>query len=120
MLVAVKYNWYTGHIGQRIPEQERGRESPVKDYTPPKKPLIYYYLIGMLILMILNVLFFPQILSAQVEEVSYGTFLTMVDEGNVTQVEINQMRLSLPTTADPTRYYKTGPMYDPGLTDPAL
>ncbi len=89
----------------------------MKDYTPPKKPLIYYYLIGMLILMILNVLFFPQILSAQVEEVSYGTFLTMVDEGNVTQVEINQDEIVFADDSDPTRYYKTGPMYDPGLTD---
>ena len=55
--------------------------------TPPKKPLIYYYLIALVILMLLNVFLFPSMLERQVYEVPYSQFLDMVDAGRVSQVE---------------------------------
>ena len=55
--------------------------------SPPKKPLIYYYLIALVILMLLNVFLFPSMLERQVYEVPYSQFLDMMDEGRVSQVE---------------------------------
>ena len=55
--------------------------------SPPKKPLIYYYLIALVILMLLNVFLFPSMLERQVYEVPYSQFLDMVDAGRVSQVE---------------------------------
>ena len=54
--------------------------------SPPKKPLFFYYLIAMVVVMLLNALLFPSVLSEPVTEVSYDQFLTMVDEGKVSQV----------------------------------
>ena len=51
--------------------------------SPPKKPLIYYYLIALVILMLLNVFLFPSMLERQVYEVPYSQFLDMVDAGRV-------------------------------------
>ncbi len=60
----------------------------------PKKPIVFYYLIALAVLMVLNALVFPQYLSSSLEEVDYGTFLKMVDEGKVISavVETDQVR----------------------------
>ncbi len=50
---------------------------------PSKKPLIFYYLIAMLVVMLLNALLFPSILQEEVTEVPYSQFLTMIDDGKV-------------------------------------
>ena len=52
----------------------------------PKKPLIFYYLIAMLVLMLLNALLFPALLQTSVTEVGYNEFLSMVDDGKVEEV----------------------------------
>ena len=89
----------------------------MKDYTPPKKPLIFYYLAALVVLMLLNSLLFPKLLSARVQEVSYGSFLTMIDDGKISQVEINQSEIVFADTNQPPNYYKTGVTYDPKLVD---
>ena len=60
----------------------------------PKKPIVFYYLIALAVLMVLNALVFPQYMSSSLEEVDYGTFLQMVDEGKVISavVETDQVR----------------------------
>lgn len=56
----------------------------------PKKPLIFYYLIVMVILMLLNASVFPMLFSSRVPEVDYGTFLKAIDNGEVTRVQVQE------------------------------
>ncbi|MDY4078351.1 MAG: ATP-dependent zinc metalloprotease FtsH [Clostridium sp.] len=80
---------------------------------------MYYYFIGLLILMLLNYFVFPQFMKHQVKQVDYGTFLTMVDEGKVNEVEVSTEEIIF-TGKDSegnTQYYKTGIMNDPDLTN---
>ena len=58
------------------------KDSEIKT-SPPKKPLIFYYLAALVVLMLLNVFLFPSLLERQVVEVPYSQFLTMVDGGQV-------------------------------------
>ena len=91
----------------------------MKEYKTPKRPIMYYYFIGLLVLMFLNYFVFPQFMKHQVKEVDYGTFLTMVDEGKVNEVEVSTEEIVF-TEKDSqgnTKYYKTGVMYDPDLTN---
>lgn len=91
----------------------------MKEYKTPKKPIMYYYFIGLLILMLLNYFVFPQFMKHQVKQVDYGTFLTMVDEGKVNEVEVSTEEIIF-TGEDSegrTQYYKTGIMNDPDLTN---
>ena len=57
---------------------------------PSKKPLIFYYMVALLVLMLLNALLFPSMLSRQVTEVPYNEFLDMVDAGAVTKVALDE------------------------------
>ena len=57
---------------------------------PSKKPLVYYYVIAAIVLMLLNALLFPTLLQRQVKEVGYSDFLKMVDSGKVTEVALEQ------------------------------
>ncbi|MBP3411093.1 MAG: ATP-dependent metallopeptidase FtsH/Yme1/Tma family protein, partial [Clostridia bacterium] len=52
----------------------------------PKKPLIFYYLIAMVVIMLLNALVFPSLLSTQVTEVGYSDFLNMIDTRAIEEV----------------------------------
>ena len=61
-----------------------------KDRKPPKKPLIYYYIIAMVVVLLLNALFFPSVLETKVVEVAYSDFLTMVDDGLVQEVALEE------------------------------
>ena len=87
----------------------------MKEVKSPKKPLIYYYCIVLLCILLFNLLVTPLLTRNQVVEVDYGTFMDMIDERNidVVQVEDNQI---LFTNKDGTAVYKTGPMDDPTLT----
>ena len=51
----------------------------MQEVKPPKKPLLYYYCIAMLVLLVLNAFLFPRLMSAQVEEVGYNTFMEMME-----------------------------------------
>ena len=86
----------------------------VKDQPPktPKKPLVFYYLIVMIVVMLLNALLFPSMLNRQVTQVSYDTFLQMVDEGKVSEVAWEKDEEELVFIAKDAdgkdAYYKTG------------
>ena len=92
----------------------------VKDQPPktPKKPLVFYYLIVMIVVMLLNALLFPSMLNRQVTQVSYDTFLQMVDEGKVSEVAWEKDEEELVFIAKDAdgkdAYYKTGVWPDTG------
>ncbi len=88
--------------------------------TPSKKPLIFYYVISLIVLMLLNALLFPALLQPRVMEVGYSDFLTMVDDGRVTEVVMDeageQILFLAKDDADKDKYYKTGLFPDPNLS----
>ena len=82
-----------------------------------KKPLLYYFLIATLILMLLNIFVFPTLTSAKVTEVDYGTFLRMIDDKKIKEVEVTDTEIVFSDNEDQPNYYKTGKMDDPQLTE---
>lgn len=80
----------------------------------PKRPLIYYYGIVLLILLLFNFLAMPWLAQRQIEEVDYGTFMSMTEQKQIGKVEIQSNQI-LFTNADESKVYKTGLMDDPDL-----
>ena len=89
-----------------------------KTPSPPKKPLIFYYALALVALMLLNVFFFPSVLERQVIEVPYSQFLTMVDDDQVKEVALDednrQIVFIAVDDAEKLSYYKTGIWPDDG------
>lgn len=88
----------------------------MKEVKSPKKPLIYYYCIVLLVLMVFNSFILPLLARQQIKEVDYGTFMTMTENGEIGKVEIESNQI-LFTDKDGKTIYKTGVMNDPGLTE---
>ena len=88
----------------------------MKEVKSPKKPLIYYYCIVLLVLMVFNSFIVPLIARQQIKEVDYGTFMSMTEKGEIGKVEIESNQI-LFTDKDGQNVYKTGVMNDPGLTE---
>ncbi len=87
----------------------------MKEVKSPKKPLIYYYSIIILIVLLFNVVVAPLLTKNQVEEVDYGTFMRMIDEKNIGEVEVEDDEIVF-TDKDKQQVYTTGAMDDPTLT----
>ena len=88
----------------------------MKEVKSPKKPLIYYYGIVLLIILLFNLLVTPLMSHQQVEEVDYGTFMDMIDEKDVGTVQVEDTQI-LFTDKEGDKVYETGPMDDPTLTE---
>lgn len=88
----------------------------MKEVKTPKKPLIYYYGIVLLVLLLFNILVAPMLLQRQVVEVDYGTFMDMIEEKNIGRVEVSDTQITF-TDKDNSVIYKTGVMNDPALTE---
>ena len=88
----------------------------MNEVKQPKKPLIYYYFVVLLVIMLFNWLVMPQILERQIQQVDYGTFMTMTEEGNIGQVDIQSNQIVF-TDKENTKIFKTGLMDDPGRTE---
>lgn len=86
----------------------------MNEVKTPKKPLIYYYGIVMLVLMLFNFLAMPWFAQRQVREVDYGTFMDMTEQKQIGQVEVQDNQI-LFTNREGTQIYKTGLMVDPNL-----
>ncbi|MDY3373686.1 MAG: ATP-dependent zinc metalloprotease FtsH [Terrisporobacter othiniensis] len=87
----------------------------MKEKKPQKKSWLYYYGIILLLLVVLNSFIFPALynMSGKVENVDYGTFLTMVDEGKVNQVDIdNSKQITFTVKDEKEKVYVTGQMND--------
>ena len=88
----------------------------MKEVKQPKKPLIFYYLVVILALMLFNALVMPWFTQGQIQEVDYGTFMDMTKAKEIGLVEVQDNQI-LFTDKDETTVYKTGVMFDPGLVD---
>ena len=86
----------------------------MNEVKQPKKPLAYYYGIVLLLLLVFNWLVMPLITDAKIKEVDYGTFMSMTEQKNIGQVEIEDNQI-LFTDKGETQVYKTGVMQDPDL-----
>ena len=83
----------------------------------PRKPLIVFYIIMLLVMFAFNSLIAPMLAEEQkIKEVDYGTFMTMTEEGNIGSVQIEENQI-LFTSKDGKEVYRTGVMNDPGLVD---
>ncbi len=88
----------------------------MNEVKQPKKPLAYYYFIVLVCIMLFNWLVMPRIVQRQIQQVDYGTFMTMTEEGNIGQVDIQSNQIVF-TDKENTKIYKTGLMDDPGRTE---
>ena len=123
--------WYNKCIIRIQPEKletggvQRGRRagwSPIQngvffmnEVKTPKKPLISYYCVVILLLLLFNMLVMPTISQRQVKEVDYNTFMEMTYNDNIGKVELQDNQI-LFTDKDNKQVYKTGLMSDPELT----
>ena len=89
----------------------------MKEVKPPKKPLAFYYLIVLIILMLFNMLVTPTLFSPRVEEVGYGEFLEMAKNEELSEVQVTDTEIIFSDKDTPAHYYKTGRMEDPFLVD---
>ena len=88
----------------------------MKEVKSPKRPMIYYYIIALAVLLALNFWIIPWLVQQQVQETDYGTFMDMTESGEIGRVEIESNKIIF-TNKDETEIYKTGLMEDPGLID---
>ena len=87
----------------------------MKEVKPPRKPLFYYYGIALAVLLLINFLLVPLVARHAVQEVDYGTFMTMTENKEIGKVEVEDNQIIF-TNKDGSKIYKTGPMNDPDLT----
>ena len=88
----------------------------MNEVKKPRKPLMFYYGVAIVIILLFNLFAMPMLESAMVTEVDYGTFMTMSQEKNIGKVEIQYNQIIFTDKADET-IYKTGVMNDPNLTE---
>ena len=89
----------------------------MKEVKSPKKPLLYYYGIVLLILVIFNVVITPMFAKSMVREVDYGTFMTKIEQKKIEDVQIEDNQILFTDKDDSDTIYKTGVMEDPTLTE---
>lgn len=87
-----------------------------EDQTP-KKPLVYYYGMALLILLVLNMLIVPFFEEQRIESVDYGTFLQMIEAGEVEQVNLTETTVTFTSVKDPDLVYETGRIDDQNIVD---
>lgn len=88
----------------------------MNEVKQPKKPLIFYYIIVLLIVFLINGAIAPKLARQQIQEVDYGTFMTMTENGEIGAVQVQENQI-LFTNQDNTAVYRTGLMDDPGLVE---
>ncbi len=88
----------------------------MKEVKSPKRPLLYYYCIVLLIIFLFNLLVTPLLTQNHVVNVDYGTFMDMIDEGDIGIVQVEDTQIIF-TNKDDTQIYETAPMEDPSLTE---
>ena len=87
----------------------------MKEVKSPKKPLIYYYGIALLVILVFNMVITPMLTRSQINEVDYGTFMKMIEDKQIGKVEVSSDEIVF-TDKDNTKIYATGAMNDPTLT----
>ncbi|MDD7739341.1 MAG: ATP-dependent zinc metalloprotease FtsH [Fusicatenibacter sp.] len=82
----------------------------------PKKPLIYYWGVVMIVMMLFNFLAMPKLLERQIVETDYGTFMQMAEDQNIGRVQVQDNQIVF-TNKEETTVYKTGLLEDPDLVN---
>ena len=89
----------------------------MKKVQKPKKPLIIYYLIALLVIILLNAFVFPMFIGGDVKEVDYGTFLTMVENKEVSKVQLEGDTIYFIDNSEEGQQYETTTFDDPDLVN---
>ena len=89
----------------------------MKKVQKPRKPLIFYYFAVMVVLILLNTLFFPRVLQQEITSVDYGTFLTMLEDREVAVAQVEEDMIYFTDKSDPPALYSTNTFNDPELVD---
>ena len=89
----------------------------MKQVQKPKKPLIIYYLIALLVIILLNAFVFPVFMGTSVKEVDYGTFLTMVENKEVSRVQLEGDTIYFIDKSEEPQQYETTTFDDPELVN---
>ncbi len=89
----------------------------MKEVKTPKKPLYFYYIIALCILMAINFLALPNMLESRIKEVDYGTFMSMTENKEIDKVEIQDNKIVFTAKNDKSTVYETGIINDLGLVD---
>ena len=93
----------------------------MNEIKTPKKPLLYYYLVAMLVVLLFNFLAMPWLAEHQIKDVDYNTFVSMTEKKEIGQVEIQEQdNRILFTSADGAAVYKTAMVPDDGLVQRLL
>ena len=93
---------------------ERGL--PMEERKPDKKPIVWYWIIAIVIFLLLNMFVFPRVMQHNVKEVGYDTFISMMENKEIGSVEVESSQITF-TNKDETEYYKTGVLDDPDLVN---
>ena len=119
-LSVTKYALYPGKNDDRIRQLLEG-VTRMNEVRSPKKPLIFYYIVAMLLVMLFNFIAMPWLSQYQVKEVDYNTFVTMTQQGEIGKVEIQEQdNRILFTSKDEKSIYKTAMVPDDGLVQRLL
>lgn len=88
----------------------------MEERKPDKKPIIWYWVIAIVIFLLLNTFVFPKVMQHNVKEVGYDTFISMMENKEIGSVEVESSQITF-TNKDETEYYKTGVLDDPDLVN---
>ena len=88
----------------------------MNEVKQPKRPLLVFYIVMLILMLLFNMFVLPAISKQQIQEVDYGTFMTMTENGQIGKVEVRSNMILFTDKADPPKIYRTGLMDDPGLT----
>ncbi len=83
----------------------------------PRKPLIFYYAIVLVVMILLNTFLFPRLMGQEVTQVDYGTFLTMLADREVAVAQVEQDMIYFTDTAETPGVYATSAFNDPELVN---
>jgi cell division protease FtsH len=86
----------------------------MNNFKRPKKPIMYYYLIALIVIIVLNMVVFPRMMQSDIEQIDYGTFLQMLEDGEIDVVEIKDNDIFIQEKGTET-VFVTGTMDDPDL-----
>ncbi len=89
----------------------------MEEIKTPKRPLFYYVLIVISLMLLINFIILPRLYRPTYQEVSYGAFLDMIDQGKIDEVQIDDKQILFTDKAEPKNYYKTGRIDDPELVN---
>jgi len=116
-----EYHHYNSSNNSNWYENKERRNGIMKEVKTPKKPLLFYYAVALLVLFLFNLLAMPWLAEHQIKDVDYNTFVSMTEKKEIGQVEIQQQdNRILFTSTDGKTIYKTAMVPDDGLVQRLL